>query len=849
MANKKYTSEHENVPLSNSFMPYGFKFDFQETLIRKSIVDNTNLYYYIWIQYVYDGINLLYQSNQNEGLYYMYNSFGEVSYVYPLFYDPNFNLYYPSSTASVSYTYDDQHRVSKIETQTTEYTFTYDQEFGNQESILIDGVVWATYEYADYNGKPIGIHYSNGDSATYSYDSLDRISQICYTNVDNEGNTSQDIYTYTYLADGSLHTAQSSVSGRKYEFNYNDSGNLSSYAEYDVTNGRLLDITYQYTEDEKLDLTTMQIGYSVGDSKVSAEFYYSYEYNDDDELEVFEADFLGEDGTVTRSFTYDDLSRLTTQSTQWDNHLTLSTSYSYKSRSYHGTTYTTELLTSYMSTVNGVSTEYELDYDQHGNITEWTKDSDTVIKYRYDDIGQLIREENPYLGETYVYTYDRAGNRTKKQTYEYGTSTLKSTVTYSYDGDRLNNYNGTTTFEYDTLGNPLQYYNGSAYTFEWQNGRQLAKATKGSKTLTFKYNDEGIRTSKTVNGVEHIYTLNGSQIVSETWGNNTLIYLYDEAGSPIGMQYRQSGMTEGLFYTFFFEKNLFGDVVAVYNEYGVKVISYTYDAWGNVKQTWHNMLAQNLYAQYNPFRYRGYYYDTETGFYYLESRYYDPATGRFINADDIEYLGANGDLISYNLYAYCSNNPVVRIDSSGEYYLVIVGAFAGAFLGALFTWLGGGTDSEIILSAICGAISGGFAASGLGGLGGQMAMGFFTSAVDNGYQNFNKIIKGEISIEQAILKTLSSAVISAAFSAVGYDGTDTLLNRCNIRSVRNAAQNVLDTPGTHPALKKVAKQTIRQNQTHRFRDSVFQTATDTAYGTLNFITDKGAEYYIQLGYN
>ena len=217
----------------------------------------------------------------------------------------------------------------------------------------------------------------------------------------------------------------------------------------------------------------------------------------------------------------------------------------------------------------------------------------------------------------------------------------------------------------------------------------MATVTKGSTSVSYKYNDSGIRTSKTVNGVEHIYTLNGSQIVSETWGNNTLIYLYDEAGSPIGMQYRQSGMSEGLFYTFFFEKNLFGDVVAIYNEYGVKVLSYTYDAWGNVTQTWHNLMAQNLYAQYNPFRYRGYYYDTETGFYYLESRYYDPATGRFINADG--HVNANGDLIGYNMYAYCSNNPVMYTDPTGEFAIsmtaicVISGVLIGASIGG---WLG-----------------------------------------------------------------------------------------------------------------------------------------------------------------
>ena len=800
------------------------------------------------IQYVYDGINLLYQSNQNEGLYYMYNNFGEVSYVYPLYYDPNFNLYYGSSTASVSYTYDDQHRVSKIKTQTTEYTFTYDQEFGNQESILIDGVVWATYEYADRNGKPIGIHYSNGDSATYSYDSLDRISQICYTNVDSDGNTTQDIYTYTYLADGSLHAAQSSVSGRKYEFNYNDSGNLSSYAEYDVTSGRLLDVTYQYTEDDKLDLTTMQIGYLVGESKVSAEFYYSYEYNDDDELEVFEADFLGGDGTVTRSFTYDDLSHLTAQTTLWGSSFNQSTSYQYKTRSYLGTTYTTEQLASYTSTINGVSTEYELDYDQHGNITELATDPNTVIKYRYDDIGQLIREENPYLGETYVYTYDRAGNRTKKQTYKHDTSTLKSTITYSYDGDRLNNYNGTTTFEYDSLGNPLQYYNGSAYTFAWQNGRQLSVATKGNKTLTFKYNDEGIRTSKTVNGVEHIYTLNGSQIVSETWGNNTLIYLYDESGSPIGMQYRQSGMTEGLFYTFFFEKNLFGDIVAIYNEYGVKVISYTYDAWGNVKQNLVNMLAQNLYAQYNPFRYRGYYYDTETGFYYLESRYYDPATGRFINAD--VHINANGDLIGYNMYAYCSNNPVMYTDSTGEFALssFLIGLGIAAAIGAIisatsyttsqcidaaltgdFEWSWGEFAGCTVGGAIGGAIS--YVFPGIGTIGGAIISGFTTTMC--GMIGQNMIDGTNHSAGNIIISSFLSAGASGLCAGV-------------MRSIKIPGLNA--GRGNYSAIEQQINTKFRNGLIQRISSKTFgkMLATNAYHGIASTITNGGSNFAIDF---
>ena len=174
---------------------------------------------------------------------------------------------------------------------------------------------------------------------------------------------------------------------------------------------------------------------------------------------------------------------------------------------------------------------------------------------------------------------------------------------------------------------------------------------------------DGLRTSKTVNGVEHVYTLEGSRIVSESWGDNLLIFLYDESGAPIGMQYRNTTYAKDRFDTFYFEKNLFGDIVAVYNSSGVKVISYAYDAWGNQTVTWHNSYSTNFNASYNPFRYRGYYYDTDTGFYYLQSRYYNPQWGRFLNEDGLIYSQAG--LIGYNMYIYCGNNPVMGYDPTG----------------------------------------------------------------------------------------------------------------------------------------------------------------------------------------
>ena len=94
---------------------------------------------------------------------------------------------------------------------------------------------------------------------------------------------------------------------------------------------------------------------------------------------------------------------------------------------------------------------------------------------------------------------------------------------------------------------------------------------------------------------------------------------------------------------------------------------YQYDAWGNCTATPVSSIGANIYAQYNPFRYRGYYYDSELGMYYLQSRYYDPAVGRFINADESDYLGTDNSLIGYNLFAYCDNNPVMNIDPSGTF--------------------------------------------------------------------------------------------------------------------------------------------------------------------------------------
>ena len=229
-------------------------------------------------------------------------------------------------------------------------------------------------------------------------------------------------------------------------------------------------------------------------------------------------------------------------------------------------------------------------------------------------------------------------------TYAYTTGTLgtvQSTNTYTYGnaewGDQLTAFNGT-AITYDALGNPKTYYNGSSYNLLWKKGRNLVSVQKSGTTSIYQYNADGIRTYKYVNGVETDYIVNGSQILAEKRGSTVIRYLYDENGLPIGMIYDGT--------TYLYEKNLQGDVIGIYTTDGV----YTY----------------------NPFRYRGYYYDAETGFYYLQSRYYDPTTGRFLNADG--YLSTGTGFVGYNMYAYCNNNPISRIDKNGELWGFVIKA-------------------------------------------------------------------------------------------------------------------------------------------------------------------------------
>ena len=217
----------------------------------------------------------------------------------------------------------------------------------------------------------------------------------------------------------------------------------------------------------------------------------------------------------------------------------------------------------------------------------------------------------------------------------------------------------------------------------------MATITKDGATWTNTYNQDGMRIRRTNGMVTYGYVYNGSQLSQMTVGSNTLNFSYDANGIPMSVSYNGT--------TYYYATNLQGDVTAILNASGSPVVSYTYDAWGK-PLTVTGSLATTL-GTHNPLRYRGYVYDTETELYYLQSRYYNPDTGRFLNADAFTSTGQG--FTGNNMFAYCGNNPVARKDDGGDFWLnVLIGAAVGAVAGVV-----GQVLSDVATSALNGKVT------------------------------------------------------------------------------------------------------------------------------------------------
>ena len=312
-------------------------------------------------------------------------------------------------------------------------------------------------------------------------------------------------------------------------------------------------------------------------------------------------------------------------------------------------------------------------YDASGNITKIVTEGTNVPQaaltkeYTYDALGQLATETNG--GTTFGYAYDTVGNIRSVTTdgaviksFGYTNPSWPDLLTSVTSGSTTKDilYEGQTqTSDLPASGNPVTYYNGKDYTFTWTKGRQLASATVDGKQISYTYDMSGVRSGKQVGDTTYTYTTLSGKVMRQQWGEKSLEFVYDDGNQPFAVIYND-GSTSTLYY---YVLNAQGDVAAILNSSGKLAASYDYDAWGNC--TVYDS-SDAAIGDLNPLRYRGYYYDAETGFYYLQSRYYDPAICRFINADAYATTNA-GSFLSCNMFAYCGNNPVNRADQSGTF--------------------------------------------------------------------------------------------------------------------------------------------------------------------------------------
>ena len=476
--------------------------------------------------------------------------------------------------------------------------------------------------------------YGNGAKISSRYDDFNRVTGVVY------GEETAPRYEYDYNAKGQVARVRDNLLNR------------TTQSEYDLAN-RPVRVK---TAEAGQHVYTGQVAYDnvygnlseftekVGENRQE----YGTKFGYDDENRPTSLTYSVGGTTIGQSTTTIDKLNRTTFSAVKLGSKTFTSEYHFAAGGY-GTGSVTNLVSSI--TQPGCNCGYG--YDDNGNIASATLNGKWT-GYTYDALGQLIQvndhsdTRSGENGTTWKYTYDLGGNILKKERFVYNDTTNPlETVTYTYGDanwrDKLTAVNGS-TIRYDAIGNPL---NDGTWTYTWQNGRQLQKMQKAGVTAEFVYNADGLRVQKTVNGVATKYTLHGKNIVHITSGTDELHFFYDAQNRPAVVVYNGTAYA--------YVKSLQGDIVAILDENGNTVVSYGYDAWG--APLWcTGELAETL-GKVQPFRYRGYVYDEETGLYYLRSRFYNSSLCRFIDMDCLIHSG--------NTFAYCCNSPASMHDVCG----------------------------------------------------------------------------------------------------------------------------------------------------------------------------------------
>ena len=532
-----------------------------------------------------------------------------------------------------------------------------------------------TYEGNVNNGRLATMAYGNGDSVSYTYDAFDRQRTAAY----NDGTT----YHYDYSGDNDL-TRQYATDGsgavtEQYSYQYDSLGRLI-HSRQSTANGALIQSTqHMYDAANRMTSQSWQFGtglYRQQYSYTGVKADGTADSSVDGTISAITTTIPGQ-LDVTSKYEYNDLRQLEKKTVTVPNQNRGTTTVYTRGYTYaviaedDGCNRMGTRLASTAYTFGSSSRSFDYTYDAAGNIQTVTTGGTNVPAaaaskaYTYDAQGQLATEVNG-SGTTFGYAYDTVGNIRSVTTdgaviksFGYTNPSWPDLLTSVTSGSTTKDilYEGQTqTSDLPASGNPVTYYNGKDYTFTWTKGRQLASATVDGKQISYTYDMSGVRSGKQVGDTTYTYTTLSGKVMRQQWGEKSLEFVYDDGNQPFAVIYND-GSTSTLYY---YVLNAQGDVAAILNSSGKLAASYDYDAWGNC--TVYDS-SDAAIGDLNPLRYRGYYYDAETGFYYLQSRYYDFANCRFINADGL----FADSFIGTNLFAYCMNNPVNMSDHTGHW--------------------------------------------------------------------------------------------------------------------------------------------------------------------------------------
>ncbi len=641
-----YTYDNSGRILSEVYSKGGsisYTYDNAGNVLTETVIDidnNTTT-----TAYTYDSFgNILTTSKGTENSLYIYDEAGRI-----LFYNENGDCHrtiYDNDGRIIQDIEDQDYDNSKDGLPTSKtysdsnagHRYVYDDETGNLTSETNRLGIQTNYEYYstgekkrecldiyEYNynikGGLTKVYVNGINTISYNYNNTYKLTSEVYANgqsiryqYDNKGNLLRQYHNnsltpyiaYSYNSNNELIKKINYDNGLRYEYDGED------LSVYQISDNTLIQSYSKTTINNETNLTETHFGTTY--SSVIKDKSVSYTAGND---------------TVEYSFTESD-NVIASDSVKYNNSNVLDSNYTHDNNG------------NIIKKDYGNSRSTTNSYDAKNRISS-TSYNNKTYNYTYDINNQLNTVRS--INDSASYTYDNRGNITNKTVN--GTNT---TFAYSNDGwnDKLRLVNDT-SLTYDANGNILTYGDKS---FTWSSGRNLESITDGDNAYSYIYDENGIRTSKTVNDVTTYYNTKDGVILSQTDGINTMYFQYDINGKPIGFIHNNT--------QYFYMTNQMGDIIAITDSNGTVVGNYEYDEWGNI------ILSDSNIANINPLRYRGYYYDNETGYYYLQSRYYDSTINRFINSDLYDMAGAASQISeSSNLMIYCGNNPVNSFDEYG----------------------------------------------------------------------------------------------------------------------------------------------------------------------------------------